>query len=114
MGCQKPIRRRREAMRHNPLDRQIVEEEQSLGLRKTPRVKRRDEAKDEEGEEALTSSMSKKVLEVAQAQKTEDDRVNRGYADFDDMPDDVDIEEVEEEIDLEVDEEGFMVMQGAS
>lgn len=105
------------AMRHNPLADQIVQEEQSIGLRKTPRVKRRDQAKDGEGDEVLPTSVSKKVLEVAQAQKNEDKMLSRGGADgldFDDMPEDVEVEMEEEEIDVEVDEDGFIMGQGPS
>lgn len=105
------------SMRHNPLADQIEEEEKSAGLRKTPRVKRRNQANAaEEGTEVLPSSMTKKVLAVAQAQKTEDEKLNRADGgDFDDMPDDADVGEEDEEIcDVEVDEEGFLVTQAAS
>jgi len=103
-------------MRHNPLAEQIIQEETNAGLRKTPRVKRRDQAKEDDAD-AIPSKLTQKVLEVAQAQKSEDERLHRtgGGVDFDDLPDDVEveIEEVEEE-DVEVDEEGFIVTQGTS
>jgi len=109
------------AMRHNPLADQIIDEEQNAGLRKTPRVKRRNQAKaGEEEADVLPSRMTQKVLEVAQAQKTEDERLSRtgaqfGGIDFDDLPDDVEVGEDDEEIcDVEVDEEGFIVTQAAS
>lgn len=109
------------SMRHNPLAEQIMEEEQSAGVRKTPRNKqRRNQDQDDEDGGALPSSVTRKVLEVVQAQKSEDEKVLRANkaglgVDFDDLPDDVEIEidEVEEE-ELEVDEEGFMVTQGAT
>jgi essential nuclear protein 1 len=101
--------------RHNPLAEQIMEEETEAGLRKTPRVKRRNQAKlDEDDDVALPSSVTRKVLEVAQAQKAEDEGVSRGTMEFDDMPDDVGGMDDEEIEDVEVDEEGFIVTQGTS
>jgi essential nuclear protein 1 len=101
------------ALRHNPLAAD-VDEEQNVGLRKTPRVKRRTQAKDGDVEDdVLPASISAKVMQVAQAQKTEDDRTRAGV-DFDDLPDDVEIEEGEEIEDVEIDEEGFALLQGAS
>lgn len=105
------------AMRHNPLADQIVQEEQSIGLRKTPRMKRRDQADDAEGDDVLPASVTQKVLQVAQAQKNEDKMLSRGGGDgldFDDLPDDVEVEMEEEEIDVEVDDDGFIVGQGPS
>merc|ERR1719146_74791 len=62
--------------------------------------------------------MTQKVLEVAQAQKSEDERFGRGgaqldAADLDNLPDDAEFED-EEICDVEVDEEGFIVTQGTS
>lgn len=107
-------------MRNNPLAEQITEEETNAGLRKTPRVKRRNQAKeDDEGEDVLPSEVTRKVLEIAQVQKFEDEggKTQKGGAkssgaDFDDM-DDVEVEE-EDICDVEVDEEGFMVAEGIS
>lgn len=105
------------AMRHNPLAEQIMEEEQDAGLRKTPRVKRRNQAKDED-DDVLPASMSKKVMQVAQDQKAEDERLSRAgvqfdRVDFDDLPDEGGCED-DEVCDVEVDEDGFIVTQGAS
>lgn len=102
--------------RHNPLAEQIIQEEQSIGLRKTPRVKRRKQAQDDEDVDKLPASVTQKVLEVAQLQKSEEDKLCRagdGF-DLDDLPDDVEVEIEEEEEDVEVDEDGFVVTQGTS
>lgn len=104
-------------LRHNPLAEQIVDEEDCHGLRKTPRVKRRNQAnaEDEDETDVLPSTVTQKVLEVAQAQKSEEDRFREGALDIDDIQDDnVGIDEDEEICDVEVDEEGFIVTQGAS
>lgn len=103
-------------MRHNPLAQQIIEEEHGAGVRKTPRVKQRSQAQEDDDGEALPSNISKKVMQVAQAQKSEDEKLQRtgGGVDFDDLPDDVEIEEEYEEEDVEVDEEGFIVTTAAT
>lgn len=109
-------------MRHNPLAEQIMQEETEAGVRKTPRVKRRNQADagDDEGG-ALPSNITQKVLEVAQEQKAEEERGGRGGKfggiDFDDLPDDAGgFEEGDDEeiCDVEVDEDGFIVTQAAS
>jgi len=100
------------AMRHNPLAEQITEEEGNRGLRKTPRVKRRDEARDEDEDDVLPTDLSQKVLGLAQAQKTADDKAHGGDDDFDEMPDDMGEDEDEEIEDVEVDEEGFALLGG--
>jgi len=92
--------------------------EKSAGVRKTPRVKRRSQAKpDDEEADVIPSGMTRKVLEVAQAQKTEDERLSRGgqaeSLDFDDLPDEGECED-DEVCDVEVDEDGFIVTQAAS
>jgi len=125
------------ASRHNPLAEQIIEEEGSQGLRKTPRVKQRKgaAADGEEAEEPLPPGVTRKVLEVAQAQKAEDDRDaprNGGGSscggggrvladrDLDDLEGDDPVGEAasggedEEVCDIEVDEEGYIVTEGAS
>jgi|Transcript_65860 essential nuclear protein 1 len=103
-------------LRHNPLAEQIVDEEDCRGLRKTPRMKRRNQANaDEDENEVLPSSVTRKVLEVAQAQKTEDEKLRTGTLDIDELQDDGDgIEDDEEICDVEVDEDGFIVTQGAT
>lgn len=59
--------------RHNPLADQIMEEEDEKGLRKTPREKMRRAKDDDDGEEALPAGMTRKVMQVAQAQKASED-----------------------------------------
>jgi len=111
-------------LRHNPLADQIVDEEGSIGLRKVPRSKVKNRGKDdedEEGNDVLPAGITKKVMEVAQAQKASGDL--EGF-----------LEELEEEgaangggasaggsvagdldmSDVEVDEEGYVVMDGAT
>jgi essential nuclear protein 1 len=79
-------------------------------------MKRRGQANaDDDETEVLPSDVTRKVLEVAQAQKTEDDRIRQGTLDIDDLQDDNDgIEDDEDICDVEVDEDGFIVTQGAS
>jgi len=109
-------------LRHNPLAEQIIEEEQNNGLRKTPRVKRRNQAKvvEEDEGDVLPSSLTQKVLEVAQAQKLDDEKVMKtgmedGSLDLDELPDDMGSMRGDEEIcDVEVDADGFVEFQGAS
>mmetsp|Transcript_4451 Transcript_4451/g.10217 ORF Transcript_4451/g.10217 Transcript_4451/m.10217 type:complete len:426 (-) Transcript_4451:51-1328(-) len=97
-------------MRHNPLAEQIIEEEGSVGLRKTPRTKRRT-PKGEEEEEVIPASLTQKVLEVAQAQKADED-------DFDGLEDEAGPgaagDQDEEVLDVEVDEDGYVVAHGAT
>jgi len=103
-------------VRHNPLAEQIIQEEQSVGLRKTPRVKRRKQDKEDEDADVTPASVTQKVLKVAQLQKSEDEKLHRtgdGF-DLDVLPDDVEVEMDEEEEDVEVDEDGFIVTQGTS
>jgi len=115
---------RTKAMRHNPLAEQIMEEEEKNGLRKNPRNKARrraDGEDDEEGEGVLPAAMTKKVLQVAQAQNSSGDLAFDDFADDDaaggvgagasaaaSVAGDMDME------DVEVDEDGFVVMPGAS
>mmetsp|Transcript_16293 Transcript_16293/g.47663 ORF Transcript_16293/g.47663 Transcript_16293/m.47663 type:complete len:432 (+) Transcript_16293:60-1355(+) len=98
-------------LRHNPLAEVILDEEENTGLRKTPRPKPRRGARDddEEGTNVLSAKDTQRVLEVAQAQKADED-------DFDGLQDDagsaVDGDqpaEDDEVCDVEVDEEGFVV-----
>jgi essential nuclear protein 1 len=108
--------------RHNPLAEQIIDEEQHSGLRKTPRVKRRNQAKpgEEDETEVLPSSITQKVLEVAQAQKLDDEKrkgigLDDASLDLDELPDDIaGIGDDEEICDVEVDADGFVDFQGAS
>jgi len=101
-------------MRHNPLAHDILEEEANRGIRTTPRSKlRRAEPEDEEANTVVPSSVAKKVIGMVQAQKADED----GYADFpDDGPQTVEgeMEETVEEVDLEVDEDGYVVAPNAS
>lgn len=97
-------------LRHNPLAEEIMEHADKAGLRKVPRNKLKGSAtadSDEEGENQVPAAVTQKVIEMAQAQKaTEDDD---GWQD-DEMNvashQDVEVEEV---VDVEVDEEGFVV-----
>jgi len=61
------------AARHNPLADQIMEEEESKGLRKNPRTKEKRAKDDDDEEEALPAGMTRKVMQVAQAQKASED-----------------------------------------
>lgn len=117
------------ALRHNPLAEQIIEEEDRAGLRKTPRNKLRNKGavgkEDEDGEGVLPAAMTKKVLAVAQAQKAsgdlgfDDDFLDDPFGDGasaggggasaeGSVAGDLDME------DVEVDEDGYVVMQGAT
>jgi len=108
-------------MRHNPLAQQIMEEEDSRNLRKTPRNKRRQE-KDEDAEVGIPAKVTQSLLELAQAQKSEeaalDGTVGATTGPGDLLMDDglVDGAGVEQEgvDDVDVDEEGFVVTQGAT
>lgn len=105
------------SLRHNPLGEEIVEDMEKAGIRATPRAKirkgKRDD--DEDGADMLPASMTKKVLEVAQAQKVDE---GLGLED-DDAPcagsvgNGAEDEEVVME-DVEVDEDGFIVTAGAT
>ncbi|CAE8614041.1 unnamed protein product [Polarella glacialis] len=99
-------------LRHNPLAQDITQEEDNKNLRRNPRTKRRDQnAGDEEGG-AVPSSVAKKVLEIVSAQKADEDD------DFGDFKDDDAVggkagaddgmEDEEEEVDVEVDEDGYI------
>lgn len=98
------------ALRHNPLAEQILEDG-NTGLRKTPRVKRGVKADDEEEDGAvIPSNVTRRLLQVAQAQKAEDRRDEHvDLEDIEDAPGE--IVDDDEELDLEVDEEGFIVTQ---
>lgn len=105
-------------MRHNPLAEDIIEEEDKRGIRREPRQKLRRKPGDEEDEDkadVIPASITKKVLEVAQSQKAEDIEALAfmdGGESVGTGPDDDGMEE--EPLDVEVDEEGFVVMPGAS
>lgn len=108
------------SQRHNPLADEIIEDQETAGLRKTPRKKtgkaaqRKQDADEEEG--VLPAKMTRKVMEVAQAQKAVDDcdlaadmfsdtaSVGHGEGEGDD--------EVFE--DVEIDEEGFIIGENAT
>mmetsp|Transcript_41736 Transcript_41736/g.110246 ORF Transcript_41736/g.110246 Transcript_41736/m.110246 type:complete len:431 (+) Transcript_41736:139-1431(+) len=107
------------ALRHNPLAEDIIEEEDKRGLRKDPRQKIRRKPGDEEDEErsnVIPASMTRKVLEISQKQKAEEDAAMLAFledgqsvgtaGDMDDMD--------EEPLDVDVDEDGFVMMGGAS
>eukprot|EP00439_Symbiodinium_sp_Y106_P029494 s6460_g3.t1 len=104
------------SMRHNPLAHDILEEEANRGIRTVPRNKLRRADDDEDSNAVVPSSVAKKVIGMVQAQKAdEEDRP-------DDFPEDVDrhgneqidMEEAVEEIDVEVDEDGYIVAPNAS
>ncbi|CAE7485715.1 bysl [Symbiodinium necroappetens] len=104
------------SMRHNPLAHDILEEEANRGIRTVPRNKLRRADDDEDANAVVPSSVAKKVIGMVQAQKAdEEDRP-------DDFPEDVDrhgneqidMEEAAEEIDVEVDEDGYIVAPNAS
>jgi len=99
-------------LRHNPLAHDIIEEEDNRGIRRVPRSKLRKADADEEEGGVVPSSVAKKVLGMVAAQKADDED---GFADFGE--DAVAVEEVaeaDEEIDVEVDEDGFIVGPNAS
>eukprot|EP00405_Crypthecodinium_cohnii_P007626 CAMPEP_0206424452 /NCGR_PEP_ID=MMETSP0324_2-20121206/3238_1 /ASSEMBLY_ACC=CAM_ASM_000836 /TAXON_ID=2866 /ORGANISM="Crypthecodinium cohnii, Strain Seligo" /LENGTH=424 /DNA_ID=CAMNT_0053889113 /DNA_START=171 /DNA_END=1445 /DNA_ORIENTATION=- len=106
-------------MRHNPLADQIIDEEDNKGLRRNPRSKlgRKDD-EDEEGG-ALPSNMTKKVLQMASEQKGEaedpldenwidEELANGGASTMGSVAGDLEME------DIEVDEEGYVVMDGTT
>lgn len=105
-------------MRHDPLANDILEQERTQGLRTTPRVKqRRKDEDDEEAERFVPSSLSKRVLDVADEQKREadesdDDNDFMGSTAPSEAGDlDVDHVVVEEDDDVEdlaVDKEGYV------
>lgn len=111
-------RKATKSQRHNPLAEQIVEDE--TGVRKTPRRKpQRERGDSSEDGEALPAGVTRKVLEVAQAQKASDD--------FGDGRDDeLLVDEVGGALtdgagsaagdmsDVEIDEDGYVLMEGAT
>lgn len=106
--------------RHNPLAEEILEEEGSRNLRKTPRQKQPRREAPEEGEDTLPAGVSKKVLDMAQRQKAEDEDEAAGLVDeeLDGMGDGGssvgDAASVCELSDVEVDDEGFVIGHGGS
>lgn len=111
----------KKSLRHNPLADQIIQEEDKVGLRRTPHEKpqRRKHADDDEGAEVLPAGVTKKVLEIAQKQKHSDDL---DFGEDGDLRDDIASMisaggSVAGEIDMsdvEVDADGFIVMDGAT
>lgn len=103
-------------LRHNPLAEQIIEAEASRSLRRTPHPKARKSAQDEEEEnDVIPSNITKKVLDVVQAQKADDeeddfpgDNNAPGYVGSDGVQSDGEMD------DIEVDEDGFIVSQNAT
>lgn len=106
-----------DALRHNPLSEDIIEQEDKRGLRKNPRQKlrRKDDEEDEERANMLPASMTRKVLEISKKQKDDEDAAVLAFLDDGQSvgtgPDD-DMEE--EALDVDVDEDGFVVMPGAN
>jgi essential nuclear protein 1 len=100
-----------------PLATQIIQEEDNKNLRKTPRAKLgRASKEDMEDSEVMPAGLSQKLLGIARAQKLEEGGDGLG---LDDLQDDIgtggDRSEEDDEIcDVEVDEEGFAVLQGAT
>eukprot|EP00434_Breviolum_minutum_P038414 symbB.v1.2.034074.t1/scaffold4276.1/size42073/3 len=103
------------AMRHNPLAQDIIEEEASRGIRQTPRNKlRRGGDEEEEENTVVPSSVAKKVIGMVRSQKVEDEDGDFGSELADpEVNSTMDADEVEE-VDVEVDEEGFVVGPNAS
>lgn len=107
--------------RHNPLAEEILEEESNRNIRKTPRQKQpRGRDKTAEDEDTLPAGVSKKVMDMAQKQKAEEEDEAEGLVDIDEgMANDGassvgDAASVCELSDVEVDEEGFVIGQGAT
>jgi len=102
------------SMRHNPLAHDILEEEDNRGIRRTPRAKQnRGGDEEEDGTAVVPSSVAKKVLGMVQAQKADDD----ADGEFDDAADASfggNDDEAVEEVDVEVDEDGYIVGPNAS
>lgn len=108
------------SLRHDPLAAQIIEEE-GKGIRTTPRAKvRRGSTADEEG--VIPARVSRKLLEVAQAQKADEgddigslglDGVG-GLSSVGDGGSVGDAASDDEVCDVEVDEDGFVMAQGAT
>ncbi|CAE7540230.1 bysl [Symbiodinium pilosum] len=105
-------------LRHNPLAHDILEEEANRGIRRVPRNKlRRADDNEEDDSAVVPSNVAKKVIGMVQAQKADEEEDQ-----FGDIPDDVerhsageaDMEENVEEIDVEVDEDGYIVAPNAS
>ncbi|CAL1133052.1 unnamed protein product [Cladocopium goreaui] len=103
------------SMRHNPLAHDILEEEATRGIRRTPRSKQRKGGEeDEEGGSVVPSSVAKKVLGMVQSQKADEEDGDFGSELADqEVNSTLDVEEAEE-IDVEVDEDGFIVGPNAS
>eukprot|EP00435_Cladocopium_sp_Y103_P049491 s442_g14.t4 len=102
------------SMRHNPLAHDILEEEATRGIRRTPRNKQRKGGEDEEGGSVVPSSVAKKVLGMVQSQKADEEDGDFGSELADqEVNSTLDAEEAEE-IDVEVDEDGFIVGPNAS
>jgi len=101
-------------MRHNPLAEEIIETEGKRNLRRTPHAKARRAAEDEEETDVIPANITKKLLDVAQAQKLDEDddalpadNVS-GYVGSDGAQSDGDMD------DIEVDEDGFVLSQNAT
>lgn len=101
-------------MRHNPLAEEILETEGKRNLRRTPHAKARRATEDEEETDVIPANITKKLLDVAQAQKLDEDddalpadNVS-GYVGSDGAQSDGDMD------DIEVDEDGFVLSQNAT
>jgi essential nuclear protein 1 len=104
--------------RHNPLGEEIIDDRDRAGLRPTPRNEKRSLKSrnvDDDAEEALPAKVSQRVLQVAQAQAADEQDVASGpWGDFG-GDDDVGMDDDEvEEVDIDVDDEGFINADGAT
>eukprot|EP00930_Biecheleria_cincta_P095456 TRINITY_DN87419_c0_g1_i1.p1 TRINITY_DN87419_c0_g1~~TRINITY_DN87419_c0_g1_i1.p1 ORF type:complete len:444 (-),score=87.19 TRINITY_DN87419_c0_g1_i1:135-1424(-) len=99
-------------LRHNPLANEIIEEENNKGIRRTPRAKHRKPTdNDEEG--VVPSNVAKKILGMVASQKAEAEDEFADFGDDDNAGSAVGSTagagEDDEELDVEVDEDGFIV-----
>ncbi|CAK8985595.1 unnamed protein product [Durusdinium trenchii] len=105
------------AMRHNPLAHDILEEENNRGIRRTPRSKLRkgSDTLEEEGSNVVPSSVAKKVLGMVQSQKADDeDAIGEFGSELASQGDAALDEEEVEEVDVQVDEDGYIIGPNAS
>lgn len=100
-------------LRHNPLAEEILEERDGAGIRRIPRTKTRKPRDEDDGEGApVPAKLTQKVLQITQEQAAEDSAgggiILRNLEDIgpdDDMGED---EGDVEEIDVDVDADGFV------
>lgn len=97
-------------LRHNPLAEDITED-QAADVRRVPRKKGARSKKDEDAEEAVPSSVTRKVLDLAQEQKAaeESDLKLGDIIVEEEFEEDGDADEEAVLSDVEVDEDGFVL-----